>query len=146
MGLTISRQTDRRHAARRPVGARPGLPTLALRTGATVEVVDMSVGGVLVESSVCLAPGTTVAIRAFSTPQGVVNRAMVIHCRVSSLDRRFGIRYRAGLCFESCSDYPSDPPPRALGNALPTHPLRQRTSWVARGPFGRVPRAGAQIV
>jgi len=146
MGLTIDQHMDRRHADRRSGDAELSALTLALRTGTTVDVIDMSAGGALVESSARLEPGTNLAIRAFSTRTGVVNRATVIHCRVWSLDIRSGIRFRAGLRFETCSGYPSKRPPRVCGNGLPSPSRYQPALWASRGFFSLDHRAGAQIV
>jgi hypothetical protein len=146
MDLTMNRNMDRRHADRRSAGAGLSSLTLALRTGTTLEVIDMSAGGALVETSARLEPGTNLAIRALSTRTGVVHRATVIHCRVWSLDRRSGIRFRAGLRFATSSGYPSKESPRVCGNALPKHSRDQPALWAARGKINREPHAGAQIV
>jgi len=146
MDVTMNRHTDRRHADRRSAGAGLSSLTLALRTGTTLDVIDMSAGGALVETSARLEPGTNLAIRALSTRTGVVHRATVIHCRVWSLDSRSGIRFRAGLRFATCSGYPSKESPRVCGNALPKHSRDQPALWAAHGKINREPHAGAQIV
>lgn len=145
MGLTMNRSTERRRAERRPAEAGLSALTLALRTGATVKVIDMSADGALVETSARLEPGTNLAIRAFSTRTGVVHRATVIHCRVWSLDSRSGIRFQAGLRFETCNSYTSKQPPRVYGNALPNHSKYQPGLWAARGTFNRDYRVGTQV-
>ncbi len=145
MGLTVTRNMERRRADRRPADAGVTTLTLALRTGTTVNIIDLSADGALVESSVRLEPGTKLAIRAFSAWEGVVHRAAVIHSRVWSLDRRSGIRFRAGLQFETGSGYTSNLAQRACGNPVPNHSGYQLGMWAARTKVGREGRAGTQV-
>jgi len=146
MDLAMNRNRDRRGADRQPADASLGVPTLALRTGATVDLIDISAGGALVETSARLEPGTNLTIRPFSTRTGVAHRAIVIHCRVWKLGNRSGIRFRAGLCFETCSHFPLKQPARVSGNKLPSHARCQPLPWPAGGKINRERRDGAQVV
>jgi hypothetical protein len=145
MELAMNRNWERRGADRQPPDTGVGALTLTLRTGATVEVIDISAGGALVETSVRLEPGTNLAIRAFATRTGVVRRAVVIHCRVWSLYIRSGIRFRAGLRFELCSCFPVKGLTHVSGNKVPTHSRCQPEPWGAAGRNNRDRRDGAQV-
>ena len=145
MGLALIRHMERRRVARLHPDAEVSAMTVALRTGGHASVVDMSADGAQVETSARLQPGMSLAVRAFTTWAGVVDRATVIHCSVCSLDARSGIRFRAGLRFEAGNDYPIGRPARTSGNTIPIPPRYQPGRWAARGTSMGEQAAGTKV-
>lgn len=135
MGRTVSRDVDRRRAERRRAEAIAPRLTLALRAGPTVEVVDLSSIGALVETAARLEPGTKVAIRSHldGARVGVASLARVVHCRVWSIERLGGIRFRAGLQFDAGSDYTTGERSPTPGKVLPRQSGYGQGALASRG-------------
>ncbi len=89
----------------RRFGARPDRPgqiSARLFPGKTVRLLDISRGGVLVESDTRLRPGAPVQLQlgAPDAPRQLL-RAQVVRCWVSALIHGGPMRYRAALAFGS---------------------------------------------
>lgn len=93
---------DRREAPRRTPSDEHALVAARIRPGYDVEVVDMSSGGVLVESRHRLMPGATVDLylRREKQPATVV-RGRVVRCHVVLLGEDT-VRYHGAIAFERC--------------------------------------------
>jgi hypothetical protein len=144
--LALTRPVDRRSGIRELAEQGRSSLTLALRTGMTADVINVSPGGALVETSARLAPGTKLSLRPFSTRTGIVFQAAVIHCQVWSLGLASGLRFRAGLCFDPGSDYPPGQPLPGREKVLPTRPGRRQGLWADRARITRRHRGGPQVV
>jgi hypothetical protein len=91
---------ERRNGRRRSSPEDHGLVAARIRPGNDVEVVDVSQGGVLVDSRHRLLPGTIVELylRREHHPATVV-RGHVLRCAVVHLDENT-ISYRGAIAFE----------------------------------------------
>jgi hypothetical protein len=92
--------SDRRRGGRRARPEEHGLVSARIRPGYHVEVVDVSSGGILVESSHRLMPGSTVELhlqRGSDSPEVV--RGQVLRCCVARL-RANAVSYRSAIVFE----------------------------------------------
>jgi hypothetical protein len=92
--------SDRRKGCRRSRPEEHGLVSARVRPGYSVEVVDISSGGVLVESSHRLMPGMTVEL--YLQPKGrpaEVVRGRVLRCGVVRLCAD-EVSYRGAIAFE----------------------------------------------
>jgi hypothetical protein len=76
-----------------------GMPQATLRPGCPVEVVDLSVQGIQVQSVRPLRPDSLVLARVVVGEQAVTIRAVVLRCSVWAVDPE-AVTYRAGLRFE----------------------------------------------
>lgn len=70
-----------------------------LRTGRELCVIDISDGGVLVEGSARLLPGTHVDVHVMTRDGRVLVRSRVARCYVSALHAD-AVRYRGALAFD----------------------------------------------
>jgi hypothetical protein len=145
MECAMTKQAERREADERPADPELGRLTLTLHAGASLEIIDLSAEGALVETAARLEPGTHLSIRSTSTQDRIADRATVIHCCVCSLDRRTGIRFRAGLQFETGSNYPAEKHPTRGENVLPKQGRPQEAMWARRAPFRRARCTGTQV-
>jgi len=93
-------KSDRRDAPRRAPPEEYAVVAARIRPGYDVEVVDMSGGGVLVESRHRLMPGATVELylRCEKQPATVV-RGRVVRCYVVRLGEDT-VRYQGAIAFE----------------------------------------------
>jgi hypothetical protein len=90
-----------RRAFTRVQGTGPrSLPDLELRSDNRARLVDISCGGVLVESHARVLPGAAVELLLLADEQPRILRGAVARCQVSGLDPKLGPRYRAGVLFE----------------------------------------------
>ncbi len=71
-----------------------------LRPGCTVHIVDVSAGGVLLQSGRPLRPGARVHFQIVTTVRALSLAATVLRCEVWMLDSRQGVTYRGALQFE----------------------------------------------
>lgn len=76
----------------------PGAAVLPARP---VIVVNLSAGGMLVETSWHIRPSRLVEVRLQFAATAITVRAEVLRAYVSALDRHRGIRYRAALAFST---------------------------------------------
>jgi hypothetical protein len=99
VGMTAG-MSDRRHGRRRARREEHGLVSARVRPGRSIEVLDVSSGGVLVESSHRLLPGATVELhlQLEGQPAEVV-RGLVLRCSVARL-RSNVVCYRGAIAFE----------------------------------------------
>jgi hypothetical protein len=77
-----------------------------LRPGCAVHVVDVSVGGALVQSERPLRPGARVYVQIVTKLQVFALVAHVLRCEVWTLDSPQGVTYRGALQFEERCDLP----------------------------------------
>lgn len=89
-----------------------------LRPGCSVNLVDLSAGGALVEAQRPLRPGARVHLQVATRERTFSIAAHVTRCMVWSLDPLDGVRYRGALRFEHRIDWNWHDPER-LGATLP---------------------------
>jgi hypothetical protein len=129
---------DRRTDARFPLPEQEDARA-TLRPGCSVQLVDVSAGGALVEAARPLRPGARVHLQV-ATPQRTFSiAAHVTRCLVWSLDPLDGVRYRGALRFEQRVEWCWGEPTR-LGQPFPE----------SKGPAARhagqtLPRAGGAL-
>lgn len=92
------RQDDRRHAVRHAASDR-GIAGARVRPGNDVDIVDVSAGGMLVESDRRLLPGACVDVQLDTPGRTVVVRGRVVRCAVARL-RSSSVCYRGAICFD----------------------------------------------
>jgi hypothetical protein len=98
-GMTAG-MSDRRHGRRFGRPEEHGIVSARIRPGYDVEVVDVSTGGVLVESSHRLMPGATVELQLQSESRGAqIVRGQVLRCCVAHLGAS-GVSYQGAIAFE----------------------------------------------
>ncbi|HXG56977.1 MAG TPA: PilZ domain-containing protein [Vicinamibacterales bacterium] len=108
---------DRRMETRFPLPSQT-VARVTLRPGCSVDLVDMSAGGVLVEAQRPLRPGARVHLQVATPDRTFSIAAHVTRCVVWSLDPLDGVRYRGALRFEHRIEWNWQEPAR-LGSALP---------------------------
>ena len=91
---------ERRAAARRIPGEDETLARVLLRTGRELAVVDISDGGVLVDGTVRLLPGTHVEVHVVTREGRTLVRSRVARAAVFALAAD-SLRYRAALAFDT---------------------------------------------
>ena len=80
-----------------------------MRPGCEVRVVDVSKGGVRVESERPLRPGTRVHVRLTTDAWTRPIWAVVLRCSVAAVHAETGVVYRGALRFEEpCASIPGD--------------------------------------
>jgi hypothetical protein len=94
---------ERRH------DTRFGQPVIAgtqaiLRPGYAVSLVDLSVGGALIQGPRPLRPGARVHLQLQTGTRRLGISAHVLRCAVASLDSRHGVQYRGALKFDHRCD------------------------------------------
>jgi hypothetical protein len=109
---------------RYPATAFPSITSVRLSPGDTVELVNISRSGVLVEGRTRFVPGTRVAV-IFEGGFAPANaKGKVVRCQVSSISSGT-LRYQSGIQFEKKLDSldPQKPPlhrdPQAAARAVP---------------------------
>lgn len=92
-------KSDRRRSRRRPLHDVPSLLGVSLKSQA-VEVIDVSAGGLLIQSGCRMLPGeaSQVDILHVDGPRRV--RGRVVRSEVAALSQR-GLKYRTAIMFES---------------------------------------------
>lgn len=92
---------DRRRMAR--VEYRDGLlpPTVRVRPGRDVVVVNLSSMGLLVEGVWRLRPNSAVDLLIAFGPAPLGIRGRVLRCYVSAIDRLEGVRYRSAIALHT---------------------------------------------
>ena len=95
-----------------------------VRPGHRVHVVDVSVGGALLESGWPLRPGTDVEVQ-FERADGRVRvSATVVRCGVTALHSERGATYRAAVSFSEALEWVREDA-TLDGHALPGEPDRR---------------------
>jgi hypothetical protein len=116
----MSRPPERRLSVRESA-ERWGTRRVRLRTGASADLVNISAGGVMIETQARLLPGSRVELVVAASNERVALAAQVVHCRVSRLEPG-KTSYRAGLRFDAGTCYPvSRTPPHAGNYELARH-------------------------
>lgn len=105
---------DRRRARRRPASDVPWLWTVKLPWGAPVSLVDISSGGVLLETTSRLTDGSTIDLQLLGQDTNVCVPARMIRSQVAAVDS-LGVRYRVAATFGRDLDL--------LGLQAPSAPL-----------------------
>ena len=91
---------ERRNGPRRTPDANETLARLRLRTGRELSVVDISDGGVLLEGSARLLPGTHVEVHVVTREGRTLVRSRVTRASVFAIAAD-SLRYRAALVFDT---------------------------------------------
>ena len=98
---------ERRSLRRRAIAPEEPFRLARLRTGGELQVIDASVGGVLVETGERLLPGRDVQVHLVAFDGRVLVRAHVIRAYVCWL-KEDAIAYRVGLAFDRLVDIRSN--------------------------------------
>ena len=117
--MASSPKVDRRRWPRRKPSECPWLIEARLRSGTEVRVVDISNGGVLVETASQILPGAPVEIFLVAADQRWLVKGRIVRCHVSAIMPERGVRYRAALAFDepvSILDELSDKMPGSLSS------------------------------
>jgi hypothetical protein len=96
-------ESDRRAHPRLSAGELGGLRTARIKNGPRVTLIDLSVGGVLLESDSRLCPGSVLALELVGSSQIVVP-LRVVRSQIASL--REGALYRGACAFRRPLDLP----------------------------------------
>ena len=95
--LEAPSQDERRAHIRHGAAALPWISVSRLRNGPSVSLIDLSVGGVLLEADVPLRPGARLTLEiAGQGDQPAIAPMRVLRCEIATLDRTTA-RYR-GAC------------------------------------------------
>lgn len=89
---------DRRHSRRTGVGEH-GIVSARVRPGHLVVVIDISAGGVLIEVSQRLLPGSAVDLQLNTAHRRTALRGRVLRCAVTRLHPA-SVSYRAAIVFD----------------------------------------------
>jgi hypothetical protein len=105
---------ERRTSPRRRRVAEHGIETARVRPGGEASVLDVSTGGILIETMHRLLPGTTIELQLWLADRRTSIRGHVLRSTVASL-RRGPVLYRGAIAFER----PLAPFPHIDGYAVP---------------------------
>jgi hypothetical protein len=75
------------------------VPSIRIRPGHDAAVVNISSGGLLVETERGLPPGVSVELQMDIDTRRCIVRGRVLRCTVAQL-RAYGIRYRSAIAFD----------------------------------------------
>lgn len=89
---------ERRASPRLPPEAFPSLNGAFLRSGASVELIDISSGGALVESEERLAPNTKICLKITTDKGTLTLHGRILRSIISQL--KGTLRYRSGIAFD----------------------------------------------
>jgi hypothetical protein len=95
--------TERRDAARVAPEDTPWRRSALLRPGQDILVVNLSVGGALVESATRMMPGTRTELQLIGSTRQVV-RGRIERCRVARLEP---LRYEGAIVFDERLEWPA---------------------------------------
>ena len=98
--LSRERMPDRRRAVRRRRAELVWLRGLRLRPGLEVVLVNLSIGGALVETPSRLRPGGRAALRLTGAAGSWTVSGYVSRSWVAALERERGVVYRGALVFD----------------------------------------------
>jgi hypothetical protein len=108
---------ERRVAARRRTVGEHGIERARVRPGREAAVIDVSTGGILIETLHRLLPGTTIELQLTLADRCTSVRGRVLRSTVACL-RHGRILYRGAIAFER----PLAPLPETDGYAVPAAP------------------------
>ena len=94
-----SRNTDRRSTSRRHSIEEHGIASARIRPGKRVTVIDVSMGGALVETHHRLLPGTSVELHLQDDHRRATVRGRVLRCYVARI-RSTSVCYRGAILFD----------------------------------------------
>jgi hypothetical protein len=114
MGKAKQDCAERRTSPRLPPDAFPSLSGAYLRGDSSVNLIDISTGGALVESEERLAPSTKICLKVVTTDGTFMLHGRVLRSTISQL--KGGPRYRSGIAFDR------EFPLRAGNSGLATSP------------------------
>jgi hypothetical protein len=97
--MSRSSDADRRRFSRKSSRDCPWLVDARLRSGTEVRVVDISNGGMLLESASQILPGARIELFLVTQEQRWLVRGRILRCQVARLVREDGVRYHAALVF-----------------------------------------------
>jgi len=97
MGIPVAH--DRRTWARVVCSSQREPCVARVRSGHEARIVNLSAGGVLLETAVQLMPGAVIDLRLMSDGRVEPARGRVVRCFVHEV-RPESVRYRAGIAFE----------------------------------------------
>jgi hypothetical protein len=92
-------EVERRSAKRRSRLEEHGIVSARIRPGSDASVIDVSAGGVLVETLRRLMPGTNIELQLSSSDRRTAIRGRVTRCAVACL-KGPGVRYRGAIAFD----------------------------------------------
>ena len=101
---TVDLQVADRRAERRVPAALVRVDRATLRPGFPVRVVDLSPGGVQVQSDRPLRPGRRVHVHLVTPHRTLALPALILRCVVWAVEPEAGVIYRGGLRFEQPCD------------------------------------------
>ena len=90
---------ERRRARRRARAEEHGIVAARVRPGYEVAIVDVSAGGVLIETVLRLLPGATVELHLETRTRHASVRGSIVRCSVVRV-RSTGVCYRGAVAFE----------------------------------------------
>jgi hypothetical protein len=98
MGKAGQDYAERRTSPRLPPEAFPSLSGAYLRGGSSVDLIDISAGGALVECEERLAPSTKICLKVVTTEGAFMLQGRILRSTISQLK---GVpRYRSGIAFD----------------------------------------------
>ena len=112
-------QADTPIDPRFPATAVPGIKAVKLSPGDTVELVNISRSGVLVEGRTRFVPGTRVTVLFDGGFAPAQMKGKIVRCQVSSINGG-ALRYQSGIQFEKRLD--SNPGEMAVALPVLPHP------------------------
>lgn len=98
-----------------------------LRPGRSVQIIDLSPMGALVETDRPLRPGSLVHVRIVTNACAVSLSALIVHCSVWAIHAEEGVTYRGGLRFDERCARLSDADPIASRHSA-ARALLERTA------------------
>jgi hypothetical protein len=90
---------DRRRTPRRHTIEEHGILAARIRPGRDVELVDVSAGGALIETTHRLLPGTAIDLHLTGSERRTSGRGRILRCAVTRL-RPGGVWYRGAVAFD----------------------------------------------
>ena len=99
MEASLSASVERRRGRRRRSVEEHGIVSARVRPGHEVDLIDVSVGGALVECVRRLLPGTLIELYLMAGDRSASVRGRVLRCAVVQLKATF-IAYRGAIGFE----------------------------------------------
>jgi hypothetical protein len=117
----VTLRFERRAFRRVGSGRCHGVTGLRVRPGCEASLLDLSCGGLLLETESRLSPGSAVDVLLKTFAATHVVRARVARCQVASIHPLQGLRFRAAVVFERpLRDAHSWQEPWADATQLPT--------------------------
>ena len=103
--VTRSGGSDRRRVKRNHGHVLGRLRSVRIRPGHVAQVINWSAQGALIETEMCLIPGSHVALQLICDNERLVVGSRVIRCSVSNISPGGRVSYRGGLLFDSRTEF-----------------------------------------